>query len=109
MSVQAQPVLGTQHAEQPGGAGYYLGSGKTNAAIKALYRELEKKNEELRALDKLKSEFVSMVSHELRTPLTIITSALSQLIDGLYGPDHQRTATKGPYGLTECRAFTTDY
>jgi len=32
--------------------------------------ELEKANERLLGLDKLKSEFVSMVSHELRTPLT---------------------------------------
>ncbi len=58
---------------------------KTNMAIKALYKELEKKNEELRELDRLKSKFVSTVSHELKTPLTIIKTALSQMLDGLYG------------------------
>jgi len=58
---------------------------KTNQAIKALYRELEKKNEELTELDKLKSEFVSTVSHELRTPLTVIKLSISQILDGVYG------------------------
>lgn len=81
MPVQEQPLPG-----KAGIQGQVWGQEKTNEAIRALYRELEKKNEELRALDKLKSEFVSMVSHELRTPLTIITSALSQIVDGLYGP-----------------------
>lgn len=61
------------------------GLDKTNQAIKALYRELEKKNQELKELDNLKSEFVSTVSHELRTPLTIIKGAISQVLDGIYG------------------------
>ena len=38
--------------------------------------ELEVANEELRQLDHLKSEFVSLVSHELRTPLTNIRGGL---------------------------------
>ncbi|MEO8392185.1 MAG: ATP-binding protein [Chloroflexota bacterium] len=38
--------------------------------------ELERANEELRKLDHLKSEFVSLVSHELRTPLTNIRGGL---------------------------------
>ncbi|MFH1837145.1 MAG: HAMP domain-containing sensor histidine kinase, partial [Candidatus Omnitrophota bacterium] len=53
--------------------------------IKTLYRELEKKAEELKALDKLKSEFISTVSHELRTPLTIIRESVAQVLDGLLG------------------------
>ncbi len=38
--------------------------------------ELEVANQELRQLDHLKSEFVSLVSHELRTPLTNIRGGL---------------------------------
>lgn len=38
--------------------------------------ELKQANAELRQLDRLKSEFVSLVSHELRTPLTNIRGGL---------------------------------
>ncbi len=38
--------------------------------------ELETANRDLRQLDRLKSEFVSLVSHELRTPLTNIRGGL---------------------------------
>ncbi len=41
---------------------------------------------ERRAIERLKSEFVSTVSHELRTPLTSIRGALGLLSSGLIGP-----------------------
>ncbi len=41
---------------------------------------------ERRAIERLKSEFVSTVSHELRTPLTSIRGALGLLGSGLLGP-----------------------
>jgi PAS domain S-box-containing protein len=41
---------------------------------------------ERRAIERLKSEFVSTVSHELRTPLTSIRGALGLLSSGLLGP-----------------------
>ena len=61
-------------------------AGKTEEVIRQLSKELAKKNEELKELDELKSKFVSMVSHELKTPLTIINAAISQVLEGIYGP-----------------------
>ena len=63
---------------------------KANAA-------LETSHEKLRALDRLKSEFVSNVSHELRTPLTAIRMAVDNLLDGVTGevtPPLQRYLTR---------------
>ncbi len=49
--------------------------------------ELERANQELTALDHLKSEFVSMVSHELRAPLTNINGSVELLMnDGSFAP-----------------------
>ena len=48
-------------------------------------KEMEKANRELRKLDQLKSDFVSMVSHELRSPLTVTREAISQVLDGVCG------------------------
>ncbi len=68
--------------EEPGGV---WGPQKAQEAIRILSRELENKNEELKALDKLKSKFIANVSHELKTPLTIINGAISQVVSGIYG------------------------
>ncbi|HSB78954.1 MAG TPA: ATP-binding protein [Candidatus Methylomirabilis sp.] len=51
---------------------------EANAALKA-------SDQKLRALDRLKSEFVSNVSHELRTPLTAIRMSVDNLLDGVTG------------------------
>ncbi len=59
---------------------------KTEEGIRTLYSELEKKNEQLKKLDKLKSDFISTVSHELRTPLAIIRESVSQVLEGITGP-----------------------
>jgi len=53
----------------------------TTSQLKEKNKILEKQKEELKKLDQLKSEFVSMVSHELRTPMSIIKGSLSQLLD----------------------------
>lgn len=58
--------------------------------IKNYQRDLEQKNHELKKLDKLKSEFVSVVSHELRTPLSIIKEGISLVLDGITGKTNSK-------------------
>jgi len=48
--------------------------------------ELRRANEELKRVDQLKSDLVSMVSHELRTPLATIKEFTAILIDEIAGP-----------------------
>ena len=48
--------------------------------VKERTKELARANEELKRLDKMKSDFVSAVSHELRTPLTSIKGYASILM-----------------------------
>jgi len=47
--------------------------------------ELKQKNEELKALDQLKDDFVNNVSHEFRLPLTIIQESIRQITEGMFG------------------------
>lgn len=58
---------------------------------------------ERRAVEQLKSEFVSTVSHELRTPLTSIRGALGLLSSGMLGP----IAEKG-HRMLEIAVVNTD-
>ncbi len=53
--------------------------------IEQLVERLERANEDLRAADKAKSEFISIASHQLRTPLTSTKGYLSMIADGTYG------------------------
>jgi signal transduction histidine kinase len=54
--------------------------------LEELTMELEKANVRLKALDKQKSEFVSIASHQLRSPLTSIRGYASMLVEGSFGP-----------------------
>lgn len=49
-------------------------------ALRAKHEELQRVNQELKELDRLKSDFVSMVSHELRTPLTNINGSVELML-----------------------------
>lgn len=50
-------------------------------SIRDRTRNLERKNQELKAIDELKNQFLENVSHELRTPLALVRSYVELLID----------------------------
>jgi signal transduction histidine kinase len=51
-----------------------------------LATSFEEMTRQLRELDKLKAEFVSVASHELKTPINVIIGYLQLLEEGVYGP-----------------------
>jgi len=53
-------------------------------------RKLRLAYEELKKLDRAKSEFVSIASHQLRTPLTAIKGYISMMLEKIYGDPPQK-------------------
>ncbi|MBI5155376.1 hypothetical protein HZA57_09080, partial [Candidatus Poribacteria bacterium] len=51
-----------------------------------LIQDLENAYQELKAVDQLKSNFLSIISHELRTPLTAITGFVELILHEKVGP-----------------------
>jgi signal transduction histidine kinase len=58
--------------------------------IEAARHQLQQQNEQLRAADRLKDEFVALISHDLRTPLTSIMGYLELTLDDTPLTDEQR-------------------
>ncbi len=65
--------------------------------------ELRRANDELRRLDEVKDEFVSMASHQLRTPLTSVKGYLSMVLEGDAGAinNDQRKLLKEAFTSSE--------
>jgi len=63
---------------------------KSREELAALSEKLQNANEELKKLDKAKSEFISIASHQLRTPLSIIKGFASMLEEGSYGQMNEK-------------------
>lgn len=54
--------------------------------IEALAFDVGVVNKRLHAMERSKTEFVSIASHQLRTPLTVIKGYASMILEGTFGP-----------------------
>ncbi len=61
--------------------------------INVATKELRASNNQLKHLDEVKDEFISMASHQLRTPLTSVKGYLSMVLDGDVGKVTPRQQT----------------
>jgi signal transduction histidine kinase/GGDEF domain-containing protein len=61
-------------------------------SLKHYATELERANQELKKIDEMKSEFVSVASHELRTPLASIKNAVQLILQGKTGEINENQA-----------------
>jgi len=68
-----------------------------------LARSFRAMTQQLKELDRLKAEFVSIASHELKTPLSVIRGYVSLLLEGIYGPlgDEQRKVLEAVSNQTD--------
>lgn len=68
-------------------------------------QKLREANQNLKQIDNLKDDFLSMASHQLQTPLTVVEGYMSNILSGVYGDlNHkQRDAVE----LTQSRVRLT--
>jgi len=105
LSVEGEKLT-TRNSELVRAVTYQLGTAIQNVrlleALTEHQAELEEKNqelerlvEELRAADRLKSEFLANTSHELRTPLNSIIGFLNLVLEGLVESEAERQELLG--------------
>ena len=73
-----------------------------------LYDEIKNANVELKKLERIKSEFVSIVSHELRTPLTPINLSLDFLASEDINPNAKKTVDLAKKNVTRLTGMIED-
>ena len=85
----ARPVRDLEHgmeAVASGNLGYKLPlSTSRRDEFGRLAASFEEMTKQLRELDKLKAEFVSVASHELKTPINVVQGYVQLLDEGVYG------------------------
>lgn len=73
-----------------------------------LYDEIKNTNVELKKLERIKSEFVSIVSHELRTPLTPINLSLDFLSNEDSSPNIKKAIDMAKRNVTRLTGMIED-
>jgi len=73
-----------------------------------LYDEIKNANVELKKLERIKSEFVSIVSHELRTPLTPINLSLNFLSNEESSPNAKKAVDMAKRNVTRLTGIIED-
>ena len=66
-------------------------------------RELATANSQLKEMDNIKNEFITMASHQLRTPISVVKGYLSLMQEGAYGavPESFKDKLAQMYSLNE--------
>ena len=62
---------------------------KQRERLETLTQELEKANDKLQELDRLKTEFLSFASHQVKAPLAVMKGFTTLILEGNYGPISQ--------------------
>jgi signal transduction histidine kinase len=82
----------------------------SHAVLSMTVEDLSKANKELKKIDKMKSDFVTIAAHQLRTPLTGIKWSLTAILNGDMGliGDDQKEYLRGAVESNERMINTVD-